>query len=69
MHIFFSKIHKQLCYSLWNFGIAMTFPYLTLQARNLGLTYEDISYVYGIIPVFTFFSSPFAGFLVINTLA
>ena len=46
----------------------MTFPYLTLQARNLGLTYEDISYVYGIIPVFTFFSSPFAGFLVTNTL-
>ncbi len=41
--------------------MGMTFPYLTLQARNIGLTYSDISFIYGIIPFFTFFSTPITG--------
>ena len=44
-------------------GKSLTSPYLTLQALGLGLTYEDISIIYGITPVIALFSSPIAGML------
>ncbi len=39
------------------------FPYLTLQALGLGLRYEDISIIYGIVPVLTFAAAPVSGFI------
>ncbi len=39
----------------------MVFPYLTLQAYEIGMTYGDVSIIYGIIPFFTFISSPISG--------
>jgi hypothetical protein len=45
----------------YNMGFNAIFPYLTLQMINIGLSYEDVSYIYGAIPAFTFFTSPIAG--------
>lgn len=42
-------------------GLIIMLPYLTLQALTLGLTYEDISIVYGITPAITFMMSPITG--------
>ena len=39
----------------------VTFPYLTLQMLNIGLTMNDVSIVYGIVPIMTFLTSPLAG--------
>ena len=39
----------------------MVFPYLTLQALGLGLTYADISIVYGISPIVCLGAQPLAG--------
>ena len=39
----------------------VTFPYLTLQMLDIGLTINDVSIVYGIVPIMTFFTSPLAG--------
>jgi hypothetical protein len=44
-----------------NMGVNAIFPYLTLQMINIGLSYEDVSFIYGAIPAFTFFTSPIAG--------
>ena len=41
----------------------MIFPYLTLQALGIGLSYEDISIIYGIVPALSFMASPTAGFI------
>ncbi len=41
----------------------MPYPYLTIQALGLGLTIEDISIIYGIVPILSFMSAPLAGFL------
>ncbi len=41
----------------------MPFPYLTLQALGLGLTIEDISIIYGIVPILSFMAAPAAGFV------
>ena len=42
-------------------GLVILLPYLTLQALTLGLTYEDISIIYGITPALTFMTSPLSG--------
>ena len=42
-------------------GMTLIFPYLTLQALGLGLTYEDISIIYGISPVIALAAGPIAG--------
>ena len=39
----------------------VTFPYLTLQMLNIGLTMNDVNIVYGIVPIMTFLTSPIAG--------
>ena len=39
----------------------VTFPYLTLQMLNIGLTMSDVSIIYGIVPIMTFMTSPLAG--------
>ena len=39
----------------------MVFPFLTLQALGLGLTYADISIVYGLSPVLCLGAQPLAG--------
>ena len=41
--------------------MSLIFPYLTLQALGLGLTYEDISIIYGISPVIALAAGPIAG--------
>ena len=41
--------------------MSLTIPYLTLQALGLGLTYEDISIIYGISPVIALAASPTSG--------
>ena len=46
--------------SVWA-GMSLIFPYLTLQALGLGLTYEDISIIYGISPVIALAAGPIAG--------
>lgn len=53
----------KLTYFAFCCGMSMLFPYLTLQMRQLGMSYEDISYAFGIIPALTFFASPIAGFI------
>ena len=40
---------------------SLTGPYLTLQALGLGLTYEDISIIYGITPIVALAAAPVAG--------
>ena len=42
-------------------GVYMVFPFLTLQAIGLGLTYADISIVYGLSPILCLGSQPLAG--------
>ena len=42
-------------------GVYMVFPFLTLQALGLGLTYADISIVYGLSPVLCLGAQPLAG--------
>ncbi len=44
-------------------GTLMPFPYLTLQALGLGLTIEDISIIYGVVPILSFMAAPVAGFV------
>ena len=41
--------------------MSLIFPYLTLQALGLGLTYEDISIIYGISPVIALTAGPISG--------
>ena len=41
--------------------MSLILPYLTLQALGLGLTYEDISIIYGISPVIALAAGPVAG--------
>ena len=41
--------------------MSIILPYLTLQAIGLGLTYEDISIIYGISPVIALTAGPIAG--------
>jgi hypothetical protein len=42
-------------------GVMMVYPFLTLQMRSLGLTFEDISIMYAFIPLFTLIASPVSG--------
>ena len=42
-------------------GMSLVFPYLTLQALGLGLTYEDIGIIYGISPITALAGGPIAG--------
>ena len=51
----------KVVYSTAYLGIVILLPYLTLQALSLGLTYEDISIIYGITPAITFMMSPLSG--------
>ena len=46
-----------------NLGVMIIFPYLTLQMRNIGLSMEDVSLVYGAVPLTTFLTSPVAGYI------
>ena len=39
----------------------MVLPFLTLQALGLGLTYADISIVYGLSPILCLGAQPLAG--------
>ena len=41
--------------------MSLVFPYLTLQALGLGLTYEDIGIIYGISPITALAGGPIAG--------
>ena len=43
--------------------MSLLFPYLTLQAMGLGLTYEDISIIYGISPFIALAAAPISGML------
>ena len=45
----------------------VTFPYLTLQMLNIGLTMSDVSIIYGIVPIMTFMTSPLAGKYIIRS--
>ena len=51
----------KVVYSTAYLGLGILGPYLTLQALTLGLTYEDISIIYGITPALTFMLSPLSG--------
>ena len=51
------KVFGSLLYLSTN----ITFPYLTLQMLNIGLNLNDVSIVYGIVPLMTFLTSPLAG--------
>ena len=51
----------KVAYSTAYLGLIILVPYLTLQALTLGLTYEDISIIYGITPAITFMMSPVSG--------
>ena len=48
----------------WNFGMSTIWGFLSLQLRGLGMNYNDISIIYGILPYFTFFSTPFSGIII-----
>ena len=48
-------------WDLFLLGQCVISPYLTLQALGLGLSYEDISIIYGISPVIALASAPIAG--------
>ena len=54
-----SKLGNQLM--LIPIGVYMVFPFLTLQALGLGLTYADISIVYGLSPILCLGAQPLAG--------
>ena len=45
---------------IWT-GKSLLAPYLTLQALGLGLTYGDISIIYGLSPIIALSSAPLAG--------
>ena len=51
----------KMCYFTFNFGSALIFPFIPLQMADLGLTIEDIGYIYGLYPLITMFSGPIAG--------
>ena len=51
----------KVAYSTAYLGLIILIPYMTLQALTLGLTYEDISIIYGITPAITFMMSPISG--------
>lgn len=42
-------------------GTLMIWPFLTLQMREIGLTYGDVSLIYGLIPAMTFMVQPSLG--------
>ena len=42
---------------------SVTFPYLTMQMLQIGLDFNDVSIVYGIVPLMTFLTSPLAGYI------
>ena len=44
-----------------NMGTMAIFPFLTIQMTEMGLTYSDVSIVYGLIPAFTCLSGPISG--------
>ena len=54
-------IIMKLCYFTYNFGAALIFPFIPLQMTDLGLTIEDIGYIYGLYPLITMFSGPISG--------
>ncbi len=54
-------IPVQLFGFLWHVAVYMTFPYLTVQMIEIGLTLEDVSLVYGITPLITFLAAPLSG--------
>ena len=54
-------IVMKLCYFTYNFGAALIFPFIPLQMTDLGLTIEDIGYIYGLYPLITMFSGPISG--------
>ena len=56
-------IIMKLCYFTYNFGAALIFPFIPLQMTDLGLTIEDIGYIYGLYPLITMFSGPISGFI------
>ena len=51
----------KLSYFTYNFGAALLFPFIPLQMIDLGLTIEDIGYIYGLYPLITMFSGPISG--------
>ena len=51
----------KVAYSTAYLGLIILIPYMTLQALTLGLTYEDISIIYGITPAITFMMAPISG--------
>ena len=53
-------VKKVIKHFVWA-GMSLILPYLTLQALGLGLTYEDISIIYGISPVIALTAGPVAG--------
>ena len=46
---------------LWHVAVYMTFPFMTLQMLNIGLNMEDVSIVYGLVPLVTFLAAPLSG--------
>ena len=54
----------KMCYFTFNFGSALIFPFIPLQMADLGLTIEDIGYIYGLYPLITMFSGPIAGSMI-----
>ena len=61
----FGKRHQNQCKQgnklfIWA-GMSLILPYLTLQALGLGLTYEDVSIIYGISPVIALTAGPISG--------
>ena len=54
-------VANMMPYHSFRAGMSLIFPYLTLQALGLGLTYEDISIIYGISPVIALAAGPIAG--------
>ena len=47
--------------SFLNLGTNICFPYLTLQMLNIGLNFNDVSIIYGLIPIASFLTSPISG--------
>ena len=48
---------------LWHVATYMTFPYLTVQMIQIGLTMEDVGIVYGFTPLLTFLVAPLSGYI------
>lgn len=44
-------------------GMMALFPFLTIQARSLGITESELGIVYGFLPVTALFGPPLAGML------